>query len=133
MGFKEIDVMWNRFIRITLFNENNIPNTIGARCYPNYNEQVKKAENNISESKNGHLQKKWNYISCSSELTNGYFLINDSQYQQTSVDKDLMDTSDTYLKIAQPLNAVVNFGVIFLKELKLWSMYDLRNYYTNCS
>ena len=59
--------------------------------------------------------------------------INDNQPQeQTSFPIEVLDTSLTTLSMTSPPNTNVNFGLLFFRELKLWTRYDLWNIYTNC-
>ena len=137
MGFESFEVTWNRHIKILLKGVNDAGDSykpsITAYCYPHFTSGVIKAENDIVGSVSGLIQGGWNYISCSSDLTNGYFVINEgANTEQTSSRIEAFSTALTSLSLIAAPNANVNFGVLFLKELKLWSRFDLWNYYTNC-
>jgi len=134
MGFESYDILWNRHTKISLVANNaDLPPTVSVNCYPHYTSEKQTAENSIYGSALHIQQGVWTYIRCSSDLTNGYFVVNDNQPQeQTSFPIEVLDTSLTTLSMTSPPNTNVNFGLLFFRELKLWTRYDLWNIYTNC-
>lgn len=79
----------------------------------------------------------WVYVQCSSSIPRKLYQTNyrnpsKINYKDENI-PNLKNLNSTSL-IIQPGNMTnMNYGFIFLREIKLWSKYDIRHFWTNCN
>ena len=124
-NFREIVIDWEGHIKITA-NYDPIERKYKAKC-----NGLNSVNNQVSFSYSSTLIKdnKWRYVVCGVDIPNNEQYITNLQKENQGADyrKNLVDinvpTSDlTTLTISE--NSPTNFGVTYIKELRLWSCYD---------
>ena len=123
-NFKSITIEWVNHMKIEVFyNKEN--NRYGARCIP-MNDEDNKMEFEYEEA--SYDQNRWRYIVCGVDSVNYKSYLTNLQIENrvektftTSIDLNNADNT-TNLLIAE--NSDTNYGVTYLKELRLWECYD---------
>ena len=120
--FNSIEIEWTNHIKIEVFY-NNETSKYGARCIP-MNDANNKMEFEYIEASNA--QNRWRYIVCGvnanekkAYMTN---LMVENREEVRFNPTITLDGKDTTLKISE--NSETNYGVTFLKELRLWNCYS---------
>ena len=130
LQFDSHELVWEGLLKIQFFNSNN---NINIKCFPNYNSTPPSAS---AQSITDYTQNQyfvWNYVQCSvSLITKKYYL---NLLQEASViqsNSNLNLDSLTTLTIKSSDNSKTNYGFLFLKEIRMWSLYNLRVISTKC-
>ena len=120
--FKSIVMEWTNHIKIEVFY-NPITMKYGARCIP-MNDVENKMEFEYIEASNA--QNRWRYIVCGVNTNNNkaYMtnLMVENREEVTFNPAVSLTNQLTTLKIEE--DSDTNYGVTFLKELRLWNCYD---------
>jgi len=133
-AFDSEEIIWDYHLYMRIFNSNN---TLGISCNPVY--QMDKAADFAKFTKDEMLNKgtkTWIYVSCSVSIPAGKFYTNKGNSYQietpiTSIPDNKSRTSTSLVIRAGP-NAKANYGYLFIKDVRLWSIYNIVNLSTNC-
>ena len=120
--FNSIIVEWTDHIKIEVFY-NSITSKFGAKCIPMNDEDNIMEFEYIEES---NEQNQWRYIVCGVNAKNNKAYMTNLMVENreevifhSSID---LTEEKTTLKISE--NSITNYGVTYLKELRLWECYD---------
>ena len=122
--FNSITIEWVNYIKIEVYY-NNETLKYGAKCIPMNN------ESNIMQFEYIELsneQNRWRYIECgiNTKINKAYLtnlnIENSEEIIFTSSSEEVSEGDTTSLKISE--NSETNYGVSFIKELRLWNCYD---------
>ena len=120
--FKSIVMEWTDHIKIEVFY-NTETSKYGARCIP-MNDEENKMEFEYIEASND--QNRWRYIVCGINTNNNkaYMtnLMVDNREEVTFNPSVTLTKKLTTLKLSE--NSDTNYGVTYLKELRLWNCFD---------
>ena len=131
MNFKSMFLEWNFHNRLRLYNEQN---SLKVNCQPIWRDYD--FLNTIyPDDKQGSLKYyQWNYVKCGTDLKNKkYFLNNIIEYDIKAKQEYFFDLDKEYLeqpsekkffRIYRSSDFFVNFGYVFIRELKLWQQYN---------
>ena len=126
INFKEIDIIWNKHNRITIYTSNN---SLYARCYAlwDMNDPLKYTEY-IEQSITPFS---WNILRCGSE-----FISHKHSYFFNSIENELLVEKENLpinrrgeysnLRIVSDELSPDSFGFVFLREMKLWQQYNYK-------
>ena len=125
VNFIEMDIIWNKHNRITIYTSNN---SVYARCYALWDkDNPLRYEEYIEQSITPYS---WNLLRCGSE-----FISHKHSYFFNSVENELL-TEDlpinrrgeySSLSITNTeLVPIPSFGFVFLREMKLWQQYNYK-------
>lgn len=137
IAFEGHEIIWDLHNYIKIANVNN---TVVVSCSPLMDMKNYKLYSSYFRSYAYHIINKgvmnWIYVTCSTSIPRSIYYLD--QHPEDILDKflypvpDLTQLNSTSL-IIQPLaNAKTNYGLLFLREIKLWSSYDIRRYTTKC-
>ena len=132
MNFRNMYIEWNFHNRIRLYNEQN---SLKVNCQPIWRD-YDFATTNYPDVKQGSLKYyQWNYVRCGTDLKNKkYFLNSITEYDLKTKQEfffDLKEEDKTqpeekkYFTIYRGSDFLVNFGYVFIREIKLWQQYNL--------
>lgn len=137
--FSSIEIIWDLHLKITIENVNN---TLYYTCFPLFDSDATNTTyQNLAKinSQKVKIEKpliNWIYISCSVNVKSlEFYTANIKNKITLTSDSKLIDFTklkSTNLIIQPGVNASTNFGLLFIKELKLWSLYDIYKFTTNC-
>jgi hypothetical protein len=120
--FESITIEWKDHIKIEVFF-NSVTNRYGARCIPN-NDEAHKMEFEYVEV--NYDQNRWRYIVCGVDATTNKAYMTNLMVEnrvETSFDPITPLTEDfTTMTVSE--NSRTNYGVTYLKELRLWDCYE---------
>ena len=120
--FNSITIEWTNHMKIEVFF-NPTTHKYGARCIP-MNEEGSKMEFEYIEASDD--QNRWRYIVCGvNAVTNKAYLTNlqvENRVETSFTPSITLDSAKTTLEIKE--NSETNYGVTYLKELRLWNCYD---------
>ena len=124
VNFKEIDIIWNKHNRITIYTSNN---SVYAKCYALWDmDNPLRYDEYIVQSVKPYS---WNNLRCGSE-----FISHKHSYFFNSVQRELL-TEDlpinrrgeySNLRIVSDPLTPDSFGFVFLREMKLWQQYNYK-------
>ena len=121
-NFQSIVIEWTNHIKIEVYY-NTETSKYGARCIP-MNDESNIMEFEYIEASND--QNRWRYIVCgiNTEDNKAYMtnLMIENRKEVTFNPSITLTEDLTTLKIAE--NSQTNYGVTYLKELRLWNCYD---------
>ena len=132
MNFKTMWVEWNYHNRLKLYNEQN---SLKVDCQPIWRSED--FPNTIyPDIKQGTLKYyQWNYVRCGTDLKNKkYFLNTITEYDLKAKEEYFFDLrkidaeaseDQKYFSIYRSSDFYVNFGYVFMREIKLWRQYNL--------
>ena len=132
-NFKELYLEWNYHNKITLFHEDN---SLKVNCQPIWRSHDFSTSIYSDVRTNSMSFRTWEYVRCGTDLKNRkYFSNTNIEYdlkakKDTFFDFDTIDSESTpstlkYFRIYKSEDFLVNFGFIFIKEIKLWQQYNL--------
>ena len=132
--FNSHEIIWDLHMKIVI---ENVDNEIYYTCYPMFdsdNKNLNAANSQRYKIINPFMN--WIYISCSTNVNKLQYILLDSNPTTLKIENvqlpDLVKATSTNLIIQPGVNARTNFGFFFIKELKLWNMYNLGKFSTNC-
>ena len=132
MNFKNMYLEWNFHNRLRLYNEQN---SLKVNCQPIWRD-YDFLFTNYPDDKQGSLKYyQWNYVKCGTDLKNKkYFLNTITEYDIKAkpeffidIEQEAIDQppENKYFKIYRGTSDFfVNFGYVFIRELKLWRQYN---------
>ena len=124
-NFDSITINWENHIKIEVFYRvhSNGTGLYGARCIP-MNSGDDQMEFDYIEASNS--QNRWRYIVCGvNSIENKAYMTNlqiENRREITFVPSITLTSDLTTLSISE--NSETNYGVTYLKELRLWDCYD---------
>jgi len=132
--FRKIEIIWDLHLRILI---ENINNEIYYICNPIYDSDNKElTELNNQKIKISNPLMNWNYIRCSTNLKKMEYYVGETNFKlnfgATYNIPNLANIKYTTLRIQPEQNSKTNYGFLFLKELKLWSIDINKKLSTNC-
>lgn len=131
--FESEEIIWNNHNKITLFAKNDIMN---VGCTPVY---VNSKPSQYTFQKNESIGEglfKWVYITCSVNTNKGVFYgIRGNEWdietpRSAFPDYKSLSTSDLIFRPGKKTPA--NYGMLFIKDIKLWSIYNIKRFETKC-
>ena len=120
--FRSMSVEWKDHIKIEVFF-NPTTNKFGAKCIP-MNDEANKMEFEYVEASND--QNRWRYIVCGVNAINKKAYMTNLQIEnrkETTFNSDIILNNELTNVIVSE-NSDTNFGVTYLKELRLWKCFD---------
>ena len=123
-------IQWNDHNTIIISKKDDI--NVNVDCYPIHNH-----DNNIKVTDSSHEYYKWNHVICSTNLKKKLYYLNDlsiksfDNSQINNIDYSYYGNAKTKL-IFQNNPSQASHGLFFIRELKLWSLYSMREFPTNC-
>ena len=131
MNFKNMYIEWNFHNRLRLYNEQN---SLKVNCQPIWKDRDF-ITTNYPDVKQGSLKYyQWNYVRCGTDYKNKkYFLNTNVEYELKAkpeffidIEKEMVEqpSENKYFRIYRG-DSLVNFGFVFLREIKLWRQYNL--------
>lgn len=133
-AFDSHEIIWDYHNRLRIFNSNS---TVLSACTPIYNEDkdTELAATEKAETITNALFN-WVYLTCSVNVNTKSFYnhrLNDYTIETPINLYPDFSTRDTTSLIIQPSrNARANFGLLFIKDIKLWSLYNIKRFNTQC-
>ena len=143
MNFKTLWIEWNYHNRLKLYNEQN---GLKVDCQPLWHSGEFDTVL-FPDTKSSALKYyQWNYVKCGTDLKNKkYFLNTITEYALKAKEEYYWDLKqiditateeEKYFSIYRSSDFLMNFGYIFIRELKLWQQYnrdfiDIKNIYFN--
>jgi len=130
IGFVSHQVLWDLHLKIEFINESN---KLKMKCYPAYDSALSDNSQESFIDQANLFYYSWNYVQCSTSLISSVYYANKSSEQKLSKSYPSLKKSavkQTSLTIGP--SSRENFGFIFIRELKLWSVYNLREFSTKC-
>lgn len=133
VAFDNEEIIWDlhSYIKVSYFN-----NTFGVTCNPVY--QIDSAEKYKIYEKEDTIYKNimnWIYVSCSVNIPLNKFTTLRREFK-LNTEKDLIPNNSnresTKLVIRAGRKSRTNYGFLFIKNLRLWSIYDITKIETNC-
>ena len=132
MNFKNMYIEWNYHNRLRLYNEQN---SLKVNCQPIWKDHDF-ISTNYPDVKQGSLKYyQWNYVRCGTDYKNKkYFLNTIVEYDIKTKPEFFIDiekenkeqsSDNKYFRIYRGSDFLVNFGYVFIRELKLWRQYNL--------
>ena len=127
--FPSFEVTWDYYTKIIL---STFQNLIQVVCYPFYTEANPLQYQEFDKDINYNLYT-WNYVQCSVSInTNRYYLNQNPEITIINSPPSTIGMDSTSLILKPGANTIANYGSLFLKEIKLWSTYNLRNFNNKC-
>ena len=131
--FESEEIIWNNHNKITLFAKNGIMN---VGCTPVYRES---SASDYTFEKNESIQNglfNWVYITCSVNTNKNIFYGIRGTVWDIETPKgtfpDLKSLSTSSLIFRPGKKTPANYGLLFIKDIKLWSIYDIKRFETKC-
>ena len=132
INFKTMWIEWNFHNRLKLYNEQN---SLKVDCQPIWRSEDFQTTI-YPDIKQGTLKYyQWNYVRCGTDLKNKkYFLNTITEYDLKAKEEYFFDlkqiaseASDDlkYFSIYRGNDFFMNFGFVFIREIKLWQQYNL--------
>lgn len=119
-NFEEINIEWSLHNKIQIANN---ANTLFVRCYPLYDiDDPTKWTENTSIS---FPFFQWNLVRCGSDLRFRNYFLNGSSNVIKTTSIPIRGEESTF-QIYSPRTVKMNFGFVFLREIKLWQQSNFR-------
>lgn len=133
MPFESEEIIWDDHNKITLFARNE---TMNVGCTPIYKHS---APNNYMFMKSENIVNglfNWVYITCSvNTIKNIFYGIRGIEYAietPKNLYPDLKTLSSSSLIFRPGTKSPANYGMLFIKDIKLWSIYNIKRFETKC-
>jgi hypothetical protein len=159
IAFDSHEVIWDLHNYIKIYK--NDKNGISVRCSPVYDNRYRtnyigtdvnsffgpsdygyddfyvSSTTNSSDGLSIGSYYKWVYVQCSSSVPKKIYQVNQKvpttiNYKDENI-PNLKVYNTTSLILQPGYKAKANYGFLFLKEIKLWSQYDIRHFSTTCN
>ena len=132
INFYELYLEWNFHNRIRLYEENG---ALKVDCQPIWR-SIDFSTSIYSDVRTSSFQfPKWNYIRCGTDLKNRKYFSNSMvEYPLKTKRADFFDFDEIqkttssglkFFKIYRSEDFKNNFGIVFIREIKLWQQYNL--------
>ena len=124
-NFEELTINWNNHVKIIASYDRTL-DQYSIKCYG-----LNSEDNEVSFSYNTNLESnnKWRYVVCGVNIEKNEIYTTDLEkenqgpnYRKSLVTINIPTTDLTTLTINE--NSPTNFGVTYIKELRLWKCYD---------
>ena len=132
MNFKSMYLEWNFHNRLRIYNEQN---SLKVNCQPIWRDYDFVVTNYPDDKQSSLKYYQWNYVRCGTDLKNKkYFLNTITEYDLKTKPEFFFDlkqenidqpSNNKYFRIYRSSDFLVNFGYVFIRELKLWQQYNL--------
>jgi hypothetical protein len=132
-GFSSYELIWDKMLKASIYDKNN---TLTMRCYPIYDSSDPNAFSDYSEDSLTLKYYQWNYVQCSTSLKNKKYYINTNP--ETNIQQIIPSGFGNFTNITstnfimQP-SGHTNYGFLFIREIKLWAIYNIREFFTKCT
>ena len=127
-SFDSHEILWD-FIMLLQITSLPLTESLDIKCYPGY-QDYKPTTSFINDNSIAKLYQ-WNYIQCGANLNTNQIYLN---YQSPSIFQfKLYESNVSSLKIRPGPSSKTNYGYLFIKEIKLWNVFDKTNKSTRCS
>jgi len=132
IGFLSHDFIWDQHIKVTLYRLGTNKG-VGVTCTPQYSlTNPNQILVSVSDEINPKLNV-WTYMQCSVKLDSSSVYLNGVttiiKVLSKSIDSNLKDTT---LVIKPGDKANTNYGFLFLREMKLYSKFNVQDFNTKC-
>ncbi len=159
IAFDSHEVVWDLHNYIKIYNNGQAKNNLSVRCSPVYDdrnrtiyigpntagsqgtqaygfEDIYQNSNSTAYGISTGGFYRWSYVQCSSSIPRKlYYLnqngVNNINYPDYNI-PSLNAVTSTSLFIQPGSNSKTNYGFLFIRELKLWSQYEIRKFTTQC-
>ncbi len=133
-SFDGHEIIWDYHNKIRLLNTNN---DLNVGCTPIFDDSNPQNYSNYEKTElisSGLF--KWVYVTCSVNVNKRTFYSKKLYEYQIETPKDLipdLSTKDNTKLIIQPIKGSrANYGFLFIKDIKLWSLYNIKRFETIC-
>lgn len=121
------EIKWTNHIKIQIYNENG---NLIVDCYPISDKTLKVRDDS-------HSYFKWNHVICGTNLKSKKYYLNNLGINKLNDDNIIMlDTLKVKSKLSfineNGSNGITSHGVFLIKEMKLWSIFSVREFPTDC-
>ena len=129
--FKKQTIQWTNHIKIEISKKDN--NYVYVDCYPLNNHK-----DSIKDRDETQKYFKWNHVLCGITIKKKLYYLNDRTYIKLSdsdvsgIDYSTFGSSKTKLIIKNEEISNTSHGAILIKELRLWELYSMREFPTDC-
>ena len=124
--FNYQEITWHNHIKI---NINNDRGYLVVDCYPISEKALKVRDDS-------HTYFKWNHVVCGTSLKTKKYYLNNLGVNSLNDDIVMIDSNPSKTKLSftneNGSSGVTSHGVFMIKELKLWSMFSIREFPTDC-
>lgn len=135
VAFDSEEIIWDQHLYMRIYNSNN---TLGTTCNPVF--VIDKAGEYMKYGKDELLSKgglyTWVYVSCSVSIPSKVFnTVKGNSYSletPATLIPDYSKLQNTKLTIRAGAKARINYGFLFIKDIKLWSLFDISSIQKNC-
>jgi len=135
--FKSEEIIWDLHMKIRIENANN---QIYVGCYPVYDsDNAKESEVIFQKAKVNNAIGSWIKVSCAADQINSVFNLNGSESKfdisemKNFADLHSVQNTKLIIKPGDEVDSANNkYGFLFLKELKLWTIYSDGNDSQDC-
>ena len=129
--FNEQSIQWTDHNKIVISKKDD--NNVYVDCYPiqNHDDSIV-----IRDSSQGYFQ--WHHVICSTSLTKSKYYLNELPVKSLDKSKtnyiDFSYFGETKTNLIFKNKAThTSHGLFFIRELRLWSIYSLREFPSNCA
>lgn len=134
IAFDSEEIIWDQHLAFKIFNNNN---TLGISCNPVYKMGAESDYTKYYKDEFlGKGIKTWIYISCSVSLPDRKFFTNKGVTYPietpTNLFPDSKSLTTTSLTIRTGNNGRINYGYLFIKDIRLWSVAGFNYQNTDC-
>ncbi len=127
-SFDSHEVLWDYFMKIQISSSSSNEKFLSVKCFPGY-QDFQPTTYFINDDNSATLYH-WNYVQCAINLKTQQVFIN---YNNPSFFAMKLYTSKiSSLKIRPGKDAKSNYGFLFIKEVKLWGIFNKEEKNTNC-
>jgi hypothetical protein len=129
-GFSSYELIWDKMLKATLYDKNS---KLTMRCNPIYDTSSPSSSTDYDEDTTTLKYYQWNYVQCSTSLNDKKFYVNANSAKniQQTIPKALGNGTMTNF-VMQPAGHT-NYGFLFFREIKLWAIYNIREFFTKCT
>jgi len=128
ISFTSYDIVWDKHIRISITSTTNL---LFVNCYPFSNTlDLTLFPEKLSVS---IVNRQWTSIRCGADLNIKKFFLDPTETAITTdptTFPNLSSVGNVDLKFTHP-STVTNTGILFLREIKLWQLYNPKYANTN--
>ena len=130
--FKQQSIQWTNHVKIEISKKDN--KNVYVDCYPLSNQRDSIKERDESQ---GYF--KWYHIVCGTTIKKKLYYLNERPYVKLSdsdvsgIDYSSYGNTKTTLLLKNDLITPTSHGAILIKELRLWELYSMREFPTECT
>ena len=131
--FVSEEIIWDNHNKITLFASDG---TMNVGCTPIYNDAKSSDYTFVKNESIGDGMFKWTYITCSVNTNSKKFYgIRGTEWGIETplyLFPDYKNLSTSQLIVRPGPKTPANYGMLFIKDIKLWSIYNIKRFETKC-